>query len=63
MQIEELPNGLLKKSLVGLLILVGVSVGALVFTPSPPDSVVSLSDAGDVIATVAATACGLLCCP
>lgn len=63
MQIEVLSDGLLKKSLVGLLILVGVSVGALVFTPSPPDSVVSLNNAGDVIATVAATACGLLCCP
>ena len=63
MQLEVLSDGLLKKSLVGLLILVGVSVGALVFTPSPPDSVVSLNNAGDVIATVAATACGLLCCP
>ena len=63
MQIEVLSDGLLKKSLVGLLILVGVSVGALVFTPAPPDSVVSLNNAGDIIATVAATACGLLCCP
>ena len=61
--IENVVDGPLKKYLVGLLILVGVSVGIFVFTPAPPDSVVSLSHAGDTIATIAATACGLLCCP
>ena len=63
MVIEELSDGLLKKGLVGLLILVGVGVGAFVFTPSPPDSVVTFDDSGDIIATVAATAMGLCCCP
>ena len=63
MEIERIVEGPLRNWLVGLLIVVGVSVGIFVFTPSPPDSVVSLSDAGDIIATVAATACGLLCCP
>ena len=58
-----IPSGLFKSSLVGLLILVGVSVGIFVFTPSLPDSMVPLSNSGDVIATIAATACGLLCCP
>lgn len=61
--IERIVEGPLKTWLVGLLIVVGVSVGIFVFTPSPPDSVVSLSDAGDTIATIAATACGILCCP
>lgn len=63
MDIERIVEGPLKTWLVGLLIVVGVSVGIFVFTPSPPDSVVSLSDAGDAIATIAATACGILCCP
>ena len=63
MDIERIVEGPLKNWLVGLLIVVGVSVGIFVFTPSPPDSVVSLSDAGDTIATIAATACGILCCP
>ena len=63
MQIQELSDGLLKKSLVGLLILVGVGVGCFVFTPAPPDSVVTFDDSGDIIATVAAVAMGLCCCP
>ena len=64
MEIQELSDGLLKKSLVGLLIVLGVSVGCFVFTPSPPDSVVMLDNtSGDTIATVAAVAMGLCCCP
>ena len=53
MEIERIVEGPLRNWLVGLLIVVGVSVGIFVFTPSPPDSVVSLSDAGDIIAAVA----------
>lgn len=63
MEINPLPDGLLKSSLVGLLIMVGVSVGCFVFTPSPPGSVMALNSAGDIVATVAATACSILCCP
>lgn len=63
MEIKELPDGCLKRSLVGLLILVGVSVGILVFTPQPPQTIVSFNETSDTIATVAAVACGLLCCP
>ena len=63
-QVEDFVEGTLKKYLVGLLIVVGVGVGVFVFTPSPPDSVVMLDNtAGDVIATVAAVACGICCCP
>ena len=63
MDIERIVEGPLRKWLVGLLIVVGVSVGLLVFTPSPPDSVLTLDDTGDTIATIAATICGILCCP
>lgn len=63
MDIERIVEGPLKSWLVGLLILVGVSVGIFVFTPSPPDSVVTLDNTGDVIATVTGTICGILCCP
>ena len=63
MDLDDLKDGLLHKSLVGLLIVLGVSVGAFVFTPSPPDSVVTFDDSGDVIATIAGIAMGLCCCP
>lgn len=63
-QVEDFVEGPMQKSLVGLLIVLGVSVGIFVFTPSPPDSVVMLdSTSGDIIATVAAVACGICCCP
>lgn len=58
-----MPDGFLKKSAAGLLIVVGVSVGAFVFTPAPPSSVVMFDTLGDTIATMAAMAMGLLCCP
>lgn len=63
MDIKELDNGLLKTSLIVLLCIVGFSVACLVFSPQPPNTIVSLNDSSDIIATVAATACGLLCCP
>ena len=53
----------MKNWLAGLLIVLGVSVAAFVFTPAPPDSIVTLDDAGDTIATIAGTICGILCCP
>lgn len=63
-QIEDFVEGSMKKYLVGLLIVLGIGVGIFVFTPSPPDSVVLLDNtSGDVIATVAAVACGICCCP
>lgn len=63
MVIEELSDGPLKKSLVGLLAVLGICVGAFVFTPAPPDYVVTLDDTSDTIALIAAVACGVLCCP
>ncbi len=63
MDIERIVEGSLKNWLVGLLIVLGVSVAAFVFTPAPPDSIVTLDDAGDTIATIAGTICGILCCP
>lgn len=63
MDIERIVEGPLKNWLVGLLIVLGVSVALFVFTPAPPDSVVTLDDTGDTIATIAATICGILCCP
>ena len=61
MDIERIVEGSLKNWLVGLLIVLGVSVAAFVFTPAPPDSIVTLDDAGDTIATIAGTICGILC--
>lgn len=63
MDIERIVEGPLKNWLVGLLIVLGVSVALFVFTPAPPDSVVTLDGTGDTIATIAATICGILCCP
>lgn len=63
-QLEDFVEGTLQKYLVGLLIVLGISVGIFVFTPSPPDSVVMLDNtSGDIISTVAAVACGICCCP
>lgn len=63
MDIERIVEGSLKNWLVVLLIVLGVSVAAFVFTPAPPDSVVTLDDTGDTIATIVGTICGILCCP
>lgn len=60
---DYIPSEFLKTSLVGLLLVVGVSVGFFVFTPTFPSSIVALNEAGDTIATIAGLACGLLCCP
>lgn len=60
---DYIPSDGLKTCLVGLLLVVGISVGFFVFTPAPPSSIVVLNEAGDTIATIFGTACGILCCP
>ena len=48
---------------VTLLIVVGMSVGLLVFVGSAPDGIIVLNSVGDVIPEVAGIATGALCCP
>ena len=53
----------IKPFCVALLIMVGVSVGMLVFSRSVPDGIIVLNSVGDTIPEVAAVATGALCCP
>lgn len=53
----------IKPFLVGILILVGVSVGLLVFVGSAPDSIIVINPLSDIIPEVAALSTGALCCP
>lgn len=53
----------IKPFCVGLLILVGVSVGLLVFVGSAPDSIIVLNPMSDIIPEMAAISMGALCCP
>lgn len=54
---------MIKPFCVGLLIIVGVSVGLLVFIGSAPSGIIVINPMSDTIPEVAAICSGLLCCP